>query len=144
MTEQEWLTGESPQKMRGRLEESGGTSERKLRLFAAACCRRVGRWLLDPCQHAAVGVLERYADGLATASELYAAVPAAGEIDEGHPLLSEGHTAADRWREAEASSGKNHPPLATPGGSRHAGGDLGPRGDACSYVVCRCRPNSSP
>ena len=96
MTEQEWLTGESPQKTRGHLEEAGRTSERKLRLFATVCCRRVGRWFLDPCQHAAVEVLERYADGLATAGELHAACTAAGEIDEGHHLLTGGRLEADQ------------------------------------------------
>jgi hypothetical protein len=89
MTEEEWLASESPQKMREHLEEKVGTSERKLRLFACTCCRRVARWFLDSCLHLAVDVLERYADGAATAGELATACANADQFDEGHALLSE-------------------------------------------------------
>jgi hypothetical protein len=89
MTESEWLTSESPQKMRAHMEKGGGVSERKLRLFACACCRRVERWFVDPCQHVAVDVLEKFADGLVTRVELAVSCQAAGTIDEGHALLSD-------------------------------------------------------
>jgi hypothetical protein len=89
MTEQEWFACEAPQKMREYLEEKGRVRERKLRLFACACCRRAARWFLDPVQHAAVDVLEKYADGAATTDELAAACTDASQFDEGHVLLSE-------------------------------------------------------
>jgi hypothetical protein len=89
MTEEEWLISESPQKMREYLEEKGNVQKRKLRLFACACCRRAAQWFLDPVQHAAVDVLEKYADGAATTDELAAACAGAGQFDEGHVLLSE-------------------------------------------------------
>jgi hypothetical protein len=59
MTEAEWLACEDPTPMLRAL--CGTASERKLRLFACACCRRI--WLVaPPVARAAVDVAERYAD----------------------------------------------------------------------------------
>jgi hypothetical protein len=71
VTEQEWLACTDPGPM---LEfVRGRASDRKLRLFAVACCRRV--WHLmpqgsDEYNHAAVETAERFADGLASRQEL--------------------------------------------------------------------------
>lgn len=74
MTEAEWLACSNPNEMRLLLE--GIASDRKLRLFAAACCRRV--WaLLSAEGKKAVEVAERYADGQATAADLALAHTAA-------------------------------------------------------------------
>jgi hypothetical protein len=80
MTEAEWLGCTEPHKMLEYL--GGGASERKLRLFAAACCRRLWRYPLETGdEHKAwaasvrdaVGLGERHADGQATPEELDAA-----------------------------------------------------------------------
>src|SRR5437868_5458170 len=75
MTEREWLACADPNLML--TEMSGRVSERKLRLFAAACCRRIWHLLPDRRSRAAVEVAERYADGLAGERDLAAAKAAA-------------------------------------------------------------------
>jgi hypothetical protein len=72
MTEQEWLDGaNTPGELLACLR--GRASERRLRLFAVACCRNIWHRLWDPRSCRAVEVAERFADGLATAEELAAA-----------------------------------------------------------------------
>ena len=61
MTEAEWLTADDPHDLLQGVREV--TSERKSRLFACACCRRVRHLLTDPRSWQAVEVAERYADG---------------------------------------------------------------------------------
>jgi hypothetical protein len=62
MTEAEWLASEEPERM---LRFLGvGLPDRKLRLFAVACCRRVWDLLTDRRSRIAVRQLEEYADNL--------------------------------------------------------------------------------
>jgi hypothetical protein len=68
MTEAEWLACTDPQRMLAFLR--GKASDRKLRLFAVASCRRVLHLLADQCFRKAVTVAERFADGGALLSEL--------------------------------------------------------------------------
>ena len=69
MTEVEWLTCAHPYRMQEHLR--GKTKPRKMRLFACACCRI--EWTkLDEEFRTAVEVAERFADGLASKTELKA------------------------------------------------------------------------
>src|SRR5438552_2429032 len=72
MTENEWLHASEPHAMLEFLRLCGMSSERKLRLFAVACSRRM--WaLIDPLGRAAVEMAQKYADGLAGPEALRAA-----------------------------------------------------------------------
>src|SRR5688572_10166679 len=80
MTEAEWSTSTDPSNMLHSLW-GRGVSDRKLRLFAVACCRRIEGWTRahdTPTQpyywgviiRDAVSTAERFADGEATDKEL--------------------------------------------------------------------------
>src|SRR3954452_10778197 len=75
MTEREWLTCTDPKLMLEYLR--GRVSERKLRLFACACARRVEHLLDDERSREAVEVAEKYAEGQAEEEVLRAAFMAA-------------------------------------------------------------------
>lgn len=70
MTESEWLSCTEPNKM---LEFLGGrASDRKLRLFAVSCIRRVFHLLDDkPASRKTIEFAERFADGQATTDALH-------------------------------------------------------------------------
>jgi hypothetical protein len=97
MTEPEWIVCTDSVKMLASLRGNG--SERKLRLFAAACCRRVWHLLPDERSRRAVGVAERYADGEADGEDLRLAVIGAESVAEA--LAASATTAG---QEAEASA----------------------------------------
>jgi hypothetical protein len=70
MNETEWLAWGDPQALVSFLE--GKTSDRKLRLFACACCQR--SWtFIEPASQEVVATAARFADGRATEEELDAA-----------------------------------------------------------------------
>lgn len=62
MTDAEWAACTDPWKMLGFLQSRA--SERKLRLFAVACCRRAWHLMTDPRHRHAVEAAEKVADGL--------------------------------------------------------------------------------
>ena len=95
MTEAEWLSSKIPRAMLNAFRPDSyiqyyrnlkpedrakaGRLDRKLRLFACACVRRVWHLLEDERSRRAVEVSERYAEGMATPEELDAACHDADE-----------------------------------------------------------------
>jgi hypothetical protein len=71
VTESEWLACTDPTPMLDFLR--GKASDRKLRLFACACCRRFWHLLVDSRSQQAVEMSERFADALAGPGELTSA-----------------------------------------------------------------------
>lgn len=67
MTEAEWQQCKKPEAMLKALVKA---SERKLRLFAVACCYHIWQYITSERSRNAVHVAERFADGNATKAEL--------------------------------------------------------------------------
>jgi hypothetical protein len=61
MTEAEWMACADPETMLAFLRETA--SDRKLRLFACACCRRIWPFITDPGSQEVVEITEQWADG---------------------------------------------------------------------------------
>jgi hypothetical protein len=75
MTEADWLTSADPQKMIEFIR--GSASNRKLRLFAVACCRQLWRQVKDQRHREAIQAAEDFADGAISLKNLAAARSAA-------------------------------------------------------------------
>ncbi len=80
MTEEEWLACESPGEMQRHLGIT--VSERKLRLFAASCCRRLAPHFKDERSARLLDVSDRFADAATGTDELGAAFDDAAEAQE--------------------------------------------------------------
>ena len=91
MTGAEWLACADVRAML--LFVRSRSSDRKRRLFAAACCRQVWHLLADRRSLGAVEMAERFADGAATSDELLAAEGEADEAD-----VAAGNAGAPRKR----------------------------------------------
>jgi hypothetical protein len=73
MMERDWLNATDPQPMLAFLRRCGQGTDRKFRLAAVACCRRMWHSSWERVVQDAVEVAERYADGRATPEEMRAA-----------------------------------------------------------------------
>jgi hypothetical protein len=86
MNEAQWLSGTDPTLMLDHMRESGGASDRKLRLFAVACCRRLLHLRWPDTVQESLEVAERFADGQATAEDLRRAAADASWYGGAFPL----------------------------------------------------------
>jgi hypothetical protein len=93
MTEQEWMECTDPTPMLAYFQPTPifellqeKASERKLRLFGCACCRRIWHLLIDERSRKAVEASERYADGQADKHELDKAYEAGFEAASSVPV----------------------------------------------------------
>lgn len=100
MTEAEWLASNEPERMLQSLH--GQVSERKLRLLACACCRRLCHLSSDKRVWNAVEIAERFADGLATDAERSNARKAAQQATQGRAVTR--HPTLPKWERRTASA----------------------------------------
>jgi hypothetical protein len=92
MTEHEWLACTNPQKMLTFLRDTA--SDRRLGLFACACCRCIWHLLKEERSRQAVEVAERFAEGTASEQELAEAEKVVNDV---WKTYAEGHgTDAER------------------------------------------------
>lgn len=80
MTEAEWLQCPDTEPLLRGLADEGLENDRKLRLFALACVRRIWHLLPSECSRTAVEVGERFVEGQASEAELNEAYQHASSV----------------------------------------------------------------
>jgi hypothetical protein len=129
MTEDEWRAFRHPEAMLNALGER--VTERKCRLLACACCRRIWHLMTDARVREAVEIAERLADGLATQRQRKAA----------YALMHEIRSAADPATDYRAFSSAMCAHFAlSPAANRQAAimNSAGDTANAVGYAVEHC------
>jgi hypothetical protein len=86
MTEDEWLASEDADSLHSRLAKSQ-RNDRKTRLWAVGCCRRVWHLLNAKWLRRAAEIAEEFADGAITATELHACSQRAWDCNHNPPTV---------------------------------------------------------
>ena len=129
MTDAGWLSGEDPRRLMSEVWRRCAREDRKLRLYAVACCRRIGHLIPDgPCK-LALETSARYAEGAVTRDELAGAAVAGWNAPRraggGGPDVSAlAESAALLAATPPGSEGITHTPDAVRRLVRAAGGDV--------------------
>src|SRR5262249_16373974 len=100
MTENEWLNCTDPQPMLELLH--GKTSERKMHLFACACCRRIWPLLVDVRSRRVIEAAEQFIEGKVSREVLATAITSA--IEARVDLFVPSETYGVDWRAAHAAT----------------------------------------
>src|SRR5690242_7432290 len=108
MTEHAWLACPDPDALLDHLRSGGRASERKLRLFAAGCCRRVWHLMNDGRSRKAVAVVERWVDGEASRRQLEAAHAAAWQAWGTPARTAASDASVVEWRIEAAATAASH------------------------------------
>ncbi len=103
MDEAEWVNART---MLTLLRETGRASDRKLRLFAAACCRSIWHLLTDPRSRSLLSLTEQVADGQATKEEMEEARRQHQHLYYGGGPAVTAAADADPWRAARDALGR--------------------------------------
>jgi hypothetical protein len=114
MTEAEWLAKQQNPETILNFLRGKGPSDRKLRLFAVACCRRVWN-LLTPQQQGQVGAAEQFADGRIDKKQLK---DSRGPIPARFPDPAHEATQVGSW--TAARQGAHHAKIAAGAAAWHA------------------------
>src|SRR5262245_21001555 len=101
MDEKEWNECQDPQRMLDFLRTTNRASERKLRLFTCACCRRLWHLASEARSRRAIAIAERYADGLASKEEVGTVADLASEGWPDDIWTAAWHTAGEMPQAAE-------------------------------------------
>ena len=137
MTEQDWANSADPVRMLDFVAEHLG--QRRLRLFAVACCWRLGSLLDEICRRA-LEVAVRYADGASSPNDIRSAIHEVERLAPDEPGKRDAIEAvkASLYTCAVADLFLHRPNRAGPSSTRHAQGAFDPPQAFAAFASIHC------